>query len=91
MYNDFFGFKEGPFQLVPNPGYFFMGRSHEEAIAHLTRTDDTHLTNIHGLFPALGELLFKFGNRFEKIRHQAEIRDLEDRGFLVLVDGDDGL
>lgn len=35
MYNDFFGFKEGPFQLVPNPGYFFMGRSHEEAIAHL--------------------------------------------------------
>jgi general secretion pathway protein A len=35
MYNDFFGFKEGPFQLVPNPGYFFLGRSHEEAIAHL--------------------------------------------------------
>lgn len=35
MYNNFFGFKEGPFQLVPNPGYFFLGRSHEEAIAHL--------------------------------------------------------
>lgn len=35
MYNNFFGFKERPFQLVPNPGYLFLSRSHEEAIAHL--------------------------------------------------------
>lgn len=35
MYNTFFGFKERPFQLVPNPSYFFMSRSHEEAMAHL--------------------------------------------------------
>ncbi|MCP5048912.1 MAG: AAA family ATPase [bacterium] len=35
MYNNFFGFKERPFQLVPNPGYLYLSRSHEEAIAHL--------------------------------------------------------
>ncbi len=35
MYNNFFGFKERPFQLVPNPEYLYLSRSHEEAIAHL--------------------------------------------------------
>jgi general secretion pathway protein A len=35
MYNQFFGFKERPFQLVPNPAYFFLSRAHEEAMAHL--------------------------------------------------------
>lgn len=35
MYNNFFGFKERPFQLVPNPGYLFLSKSHEEANAHL--------------------------------------------------------
>ncbi|MCP4151990.1 MAG: AAA family ATPase, partial [bacterium] len=30
-----FGFKERPFQLVPNPEYLYLGRSHEEALAHL--------------------------------------------------------
>jgi general secretion pathway protein A len=35
VYNNFFGFKERPFQLVPNPGYLFLSRSHEEAMAHL--------------------------------------------------------
>ncbi len=35
MYENFFGFKERPFQLVPNPVYLFLSRSHEEALAHL--------------------------------------------------------
>jgi general secretion pathway protein A len=35
VYDNFFGFKERPFQLVPNPDYLFLSRSHEEAIAHL--------------------------------------------------------
>jgi len=35
VYNSFFGFKERPFQLVPNPAYLFLSRSHEEAMAHL--------------------------------------------------------
>ena len=35
MYKKFFGFKENPFSLAPNPIYLFLGRSHEEALAHL--------------------------------------------------------
>ena len=35
MYQNFFSFKERPFKLVPNPEYFFMSQSHEEALAHL--------------------------------------------------------
>jgi len=36
MYQNFFGFKEKPFKLVPNPAYLFLSRNHEEALAHLT-------------------------------------------------------
>jgi general secretion pathway protein A len=36
MYEAFFGLKEKPFKLVPNPEYLFLSRSHEEALAHLT-------------------------------------------------------
>jgi len=35
MYEKFFGFKEKPFKLVPNPDYLFLSKSHEEALAHL--------------------------------------------------------
>lgn len=35
MYNHHFGFREKPFQLVPNPAYLFLSKSHEEALAHL--------------------------------------------------------
>jgi general secretion pathway protein A len=35
MYNNFFGFREGPFQLVPNPAYLFLSKSHEEVMAHI--------------------------------------------------------
>ena len=38
MYNQFFGFKERPFQLVPNPAYLFLSKCHEEALAHLIYT-----------------------------------------------------
>ena len=35
MYNSFFGFKERPFKLVPNPEYVYLSRVHEEVLAHL--------------------------------------------------------
>jgi general secretion pathway protein A len=35
MYKRFFGFKERPFKLLPDPAYFYMSRCHEEAMAHL--------------------------------------------------------
>ena len=37
------------------------------------------------------ELAFQLRQYLEQIADQAVIRDLEDRGVLVLVDGDDGL
>ena len=36
MYQNFFGFKEKPFKLIPNPTYHFLSKSHEEAMAHLS-------------------------------------------------------
>ena len=35
MYTKFFGFKEKPFRLVPDPAYLYLSKSHEEAMAHL--------------------------------------------------------
>jgi general secretion pathway protein A len=35
MYNRFFGFKERPFRLVPNPAFLYLSRIHEEVLAHL--------------------------------------------------------
>ncbi len=35
MYENFFGFNERPFKLVPNPAYLFLSKSHEEVLAHL--------------------------------------------------------
>ena len=35
MYSNFFGFKERPFKLLPDPTYLFLSRGHEEALAHL--------------------------------------------------------
>lgn len=35
MYNRFFGFKERPFKLVPNPAFLYLSRVHEEVLAHL--------------------------------------------------------
>ena len=35
MYSHFFGFKERPFKLLPDPSYLFLSKGHEEALAHL--------------------------------------------------------
>lgn len=35
MYQPFFKFHQRPFKLVPDPAFFFLGASHEEALAHL--------------------------------------------------------
>jgi general secretion pathway protein A len=36
MYNSYFGFREKPFKLVPNPDYLYLSKSHQIALAHLT-------------------------------------------------------
>ncbi len=35
MYNDYFGFKEAPFSIAPDPRYLYMTPQHREALAHL--------------------------------------------------------
>jgi general secretion pathway protein A len=34
MYNEFFGFKESPFSIVPNPKMLLLTEQHKEALAH---------------------------------------------------------
>ncbi len=36
MYTAYFGLREKPFKLVPNPEYLFLSKNHEIAMAHLT-------------------------------------------------------
>ena len=35
MYLDFYGFREKPFSLTPNPRFVFLSKNHREAFAHL--------------------------------------------------------
>ncbi len=35
MYNEYFGFKETPFSIAPDPRYLYMSEAHREALAHL--------------------------------------------------------
>src|SRR5277367_4356209 len=35
MYNAFFGFSESPFNLSPDPAFFYRSEQHEEALANL--------------------------------------------------------
>lgn len=35
MYRDYFGFKENPFSIAPDPRYLYMSEKHKEALAHL--------------------------------------------------------
>lgn len=36
MYRKLFGFRKNPFRQAPDPAYLFLGKHHEEAVAHLT-------------------------------------------------------
>ncbi|HUN55358.1 MAG TPA: AAA family ATPase [Smithella sp.] len=35
MYKKFYGFKERPFEITPNPSYVYLSEKHKEALAHL--------------------------------------------------------
>jgi general secretion pathway protein A len=35
MYREYFGLKENPFSIAPDPRYFYMSEGHREALAHL--------------------------------------------------------
>ena len=35
MYQEYFGFREPPFSIAPDPHYLYMSERHQEALAHL--------------------------------------------------------
>ncbi len=35
MYESFYGFRDNPFSLTPDPKYFFFSKDHEEALSHI--------------------------------------------------------
>ncbi len=42
MYCAYYGFKEKPFTVTPNPRYMFLSKNHKEAFAHLLYGIDNH-------------------------------------------------
>jgi general secretion pathway protein A len=37
MYNEFYGFSEYPFDLIPNPRFLYLTRSHRDALSSMTQ------------------------------------------------------
>jgi len=42
MYCDYYGFREKPFTITPNPRFVFLSKNHREAFAHLIYGIDNH-------------------------------------------------
>jgi general secretion pathway protein A len=42
MYCEFYGFREKPFNITPNPRFLFLSKNHREAFAHLLYGIDNH-------------------------------------------------
>lgn len=52
MYTTYFGFKEKPFTLTPNPRFIYLSRNHKEAFAHLLYGINNH----YGFIALTGEV-----------------------------------
>jgi general secretion pathway protein A len=52
MYCEFYGFKEKPFTVTPNPRFVFLSKNHKEAFAHLLYGIDNH----SGFIVLIGEI-----------------------------------
>ncbi|MBK5276794.1 MAG: AAA family ATPase [Desulfuromonadales bacterium] len=52
MYTTYFGFREKPFTLTPNPRFIFLSRNHKEAFAHLLYGINNH----YGFIALTGEV-----------------------------------
>jgi general secretion pathway protein A len=52
MYNEFYGFSEGPFELIPNPKFLYLTRSHREALASMTHA----IKNRKGFISVTGDV-----------------------------------
>ena len=52
MYCDYYGFREKPFNITPDPGFIFLSAHHNEAFAHLLYGIDHHV----GFIALTGEI-----------------------------------
>jgi|GEM_PF-85425 len=52
MYTNYFGFKEKPFTLTPNPRFIYLSKHHKEAFAHLLYGINSH----YGFIELIGEV-----------------------------------
>jgi general secretion pathway protein A len=52
MYEAFYGFKERPFSLTPDPKFLYLSEKHSEALAHLSYG----ITNRNGFVMITGEI-----------------------------------
>ncbi|WP_224957414.1 ExeA family protein [Geomonas subterranea] len=76
MYCEFYGFRESPFTITPNPRFLFMSEQHREAYAHLIYAVD----NRAGFVELTGEvgtgkttLLRTFLNRLDQEGHRTAL------------------
>ena len=54
MYNAFFGFKESPFNLSPDPAFLYRSTQHEEALANLVLASLGKSKSVADLFCGIG-------------------------------------
>jgi general secretion pathway protein A len=52
MYNEFYGFSENPFELIPDPRFLYLTRSHREALASMTHG----IKNRNGFISVTGDV-----------------------------------
>ena len=52
MYCEYYGFREKPFNITPDPGFIFLSNQHREAFAHLLYGIDSHI----GFITLTGEI-----------------------------------
>ncbi len=52
MYNEFYGFSESPFELIPNPKFLYLTRSHRDALTSMTNG----IKNRNGFISVTGDV-----------------------------------
>jgi len=76
MYNEFYGFSENPFELIPNPRFLYLTRSHRDALVAMKRG----IKNRNGFISVTGDA----GTGKTALIHSL-LNDLDERVKTVLI------